>query len=266
MIESKNDDSLCTPPSSSNPVASGERKRKRIDDSTTSDDSISKRLKRPYPLEAQATPKEIPESPVKASSTGEAPRSPDPDLPLSPRSPQDSEVRSSYQPHRSNTRAHPHRETAEIPGQQGDITSRDPESQTEPQFDGFTSVEAGQLKAPDFSTQQGSTESSIGHWVLKGTWPKEHFIEEHAMNTPLGKKRSSSTLKDQSQSDITDVSGKEKEYQSPQFEILLATAGIYIEEDFNVPPSQSCKDLCSRLLRGQFIHALRLEAPQPHVV
>ena len=268
IIESKNDESLCTPPSSSTPLASGERKRKRIDESTASEHSIWKRAKRPYPLEAQPTPerKEIPESPIKAISIGEAPRSLNADLPLSPRSPQGSEVRSSYQPHRSSTKAQPDRDIVQFPEQQYDITGGDPEPPTELQIDKSTSVDVGQLQDIDFTRRQASTESSVGHWVLKGTWPKELFIEEHAMNTPLGKKRSSSTLKDQSQSDITDVSGKEREYQSPQFEILLATAGIYIEEDVNVPPSQSCKDLCSRLLRGESMYAFSLEGSQAHIV
>ena len=255
IVESRNDESLCTPPSSSTPIASGERKRKRTNDSTISDDSISKRAKRPYPLEVQPSAKEIPESPIKAISLGEAPRSPeDADPPLSPRSPQDSEVRSSYQPYRSSPKAYPDRDTAQFLEQQGDITSGDPDPSTELQIDKSTSVEADQLQDPDFSGRQVSTESSVGHWVLKGTWPTEYFLAKHTMNPPLGKKRSSSTLKDQSQSEITDVSGKEKEYRNPQFEVLLATAGIYMDEDFKVPPSQSCKDLCSQLLRGESIH------------
>ena len=261
IIQSQNDESLRTPPSSSTPLASGERKRKRTNESTTSDDSIPKRAKRPGPLEAQPTLKEILESPTKASIR-EAPRSPDADLPLSPRSPQGSEVRSSYQPRRSKTRAQSDRDIVQFPEQQDDITGEDPEPPTELHIDKSTSVEVGQLQDIDFTRRQGSTESSVGHWVLKGNWPKEHFIEEHAMNTPLGKKRSSSTLKDQSQSDITDISGKEKEYQSPQFEILLATAGIYIEEDLNVPPSQSCKDLCSRLFRGELMPSYSLQGSQ----
>ena len=268
IIESKNDESLCTPPSSSTPVAGEERKRKRTNDSTISEDSTSKRVKRSYPLEAQSLPKEIPESPVKPISIADPPRSPNHDLPLSPRSPQDSEVRSSYQPHRSNTRPQPESDTVQVPEPQDDITIRDPGPPTELQIDKSTSADLGQLQVPDFTRRQGSIGSSVSHWVLEGTWPKEHFTEEHAMNTALAKKRSSSTLKDQSQSDITDMTGKEKEYRDPQFEILLATAGIYIEEDFSVPPSQSCKDLCSRLLRGKsilYFHKVR-EARRPHVV
>lgn len=91
----------------------------------------------------------------------------------------------------------------------------------------------------------------VGQWALDGTWPEEYFTEEHTMNAPLTKKRSASTMRDPSMTTSeSNASAKERQYQSPRFETLLQKAGIYMKEN-PVEPSQSCKELCGRLLEAE---------------
>ena len=102
------------------------------------------------------------------------------------------------------------------------------------------------------SNNQGeSPVDPVYHWALDGTWPREYFEQDHSMSGPIGRKRSASSLKDGTPSELTEASTKEKKYRSPQFQTLLYYKGIIMEPDLTLPPSQSCRQLCTTLLDSE---------------
>ncbi|CAF9902856.1 MAG: hypothetical protein HETSPECPRED_000035 [Heterodermia speciosa] len=223
-------DTLQTPPSSKIPGHSTGRSKKRPRDAdSTPVDSISKRTRRAI-KEANIPPKEISTNP---SLSKERTIEKSGALPLSPHSPHHSEIQN---PQISDT----------------PCTDIDPPNiklspvrQSEEKIAEVASANAGKRSA----RSRGSPIDSVSHWVLEGHWPEDHFIEEYPiMDPPLTKKRSRSTVKDQSQSTITD---KEKDYRSAQIEVLMETVNIYIKVDPRIEPSQSCKDFCVQMLRDE---------------
>ena len=220
-----------TPPSSKTPGHSttGLKKRPRDSDCTPVD-SISKRTRR-VTKEANTPTKESSEDPSLCKERTILEKSNN--LPLSPHSSHHNEIQDI--------------QTSDIPYPytHSPDTRSPPTRIPEKDIPEVASANAGQRS----DRLRGSPIDSISHWVLEGNWPEDHFVAEYsAMDPPLTKKRSPSTLKDQPQSQNTD---KEKDYRNPEFEVLLETVNIYIKVDGTIQPSQTCKDICVQMLQAE---------------
>ncbi|KAI9701455.1 MAG: hypothetical protein M1836_001510 [Candelina mexicana] len=90
----------------------------------------------------------------------------------------------------------------------------------------------------------------IYHWIQEGNWPREYFEQDSNMSQSLIRKRSTPSLSNQ-QSDISGVSlreGKNPAVRSRRYEQILASAGIYMDNDDEVVTTDACKILCQTLL------------------
>ena len=254
---------LRTPPSSNPPKQeeSNDRKRKRETPPAALDSTTSKRTRRgtshilseQIPTSPTHLPKDEPFQPLRLD-----------DAPLSPGSRQGKEERShrtpesilpqqSYQPQGHDPNINNNALDPAIHSCVGEGKTVVGEFSQEKDSNTDEALVAPASKS--ITTQQRSPGESladpVGHWALDNAWPQEYFTQEHPMNAPLTKKRSSSSLRDPTvtTSDATDASAVEKPYRSPQFEVLLELAGIFMHQN-PIEPSQSCKELCTQLLEA----------------
>lgn len=97
---------------------------------------------------------------------------------------------------------------------------------------------------------KNSDVNAIQRWIKEESWPGGDSEQDSNRCWSLVRKRSTPSLS-KHESDISSVSmieGKNPAVKSRRYEQSLLTAGIYMDDDDNVAPSEECKALCWTLL------------------
>ncbi|KAI9836144.1 MAG: hypothetical protein M1837_003453 [Sclerophora amabilis] len=89
----------------------------------------------------------------------------------------------------------------------------------------------------------------LQHWIRDGKWPQEYFDQDTDMSRQLTRKRSTPSIRGQPDSSSASIrEGKNPAVKSRRYEQLLASAGIYMDDDDKVATTSASKTLCQNLL------------------